>query len=270
MQPFIDTFSPFKAPSSPDNLDLRQDNAGLFDEEHPIAFVSQAIYSLAASHDPDTTIIDEALQQPDRAEFIKSMLKEINDHIGRKHWKVILISSIPCKRTPIPMVWSMKRKRNPIGEIIKWKVRLCAGGHWQVFGIIDYWSSYSPMVSWNTVHLMVIMALIMDWHIQSIDFVLAFPQAPVAVDTYMRPPKVPSGFKIPDLPNVSDQFNKVYKLLRNLYRLKNAGHTWNRYLKTGLLKRNWIQSEIDTCLFTNGTAILILYVDDAAIISPDQ
>jgi len=268
LQSFIDTFSPSKVLSSPDDLELLQDNSGLFDEEHPMAFVSQAIYSLAASHDPDTMTLDEALRQPDREEFIKAMHKELSDHIGRKHWKVVPIRSIPHGRTPIPMVWSMKRKRNPIGEIIKWKARLCAGGHRQIFGI-DYWSTYSPVVSWNTVRLMVIMAKLMEWHIQSIDFVLAFPQAPVATDTYMKPPKVPSGFRIPDLPTVSDPFNKVYKLLRNLYGLKDAGRTWHQYLKTGLLKRHWVQSDIDTCLFTNGTAILILYVDDAAIISPD-
>ena len=81
---------------------------------------------------------------------------------------------VPKDQIPIPMVWSMKCKRNPIGEIMKWKVQLCAGGHRQQFGI-DYWSTYSPVVSWSTVQLMILTALLLDWHMESIDFVLAFP-----------------------------------------------------------------------------------------------
>ena len=37
--------------------------------------------NVASSRDPDTMTLDEALQQPDREEFIKAMHKEINDHI---------------------------------------------------------------------------------------------------------------------------------------------------------------------------------------------
>ena len=109
---------------------------------------------------------------------------------------------IQSKKT-IPMVWSMKRKRNPLGEIIKWKARLCAGGHKSV-EFIDYWATYSPVVTWNSVRLMLIMALINDWHVRSIDFVLAYPQAPIKTDIFMRPPKVPPDFNIPDLPRPSD------------------------------------------------------------------
>ena len=116
---------------------------------------------------------------------------------------------------------------------------------------------------------MIVTALLMNWHMESIDFVLAFPQAPVASETYMKPPKVPSGFKISDLPAPLDTRNKVYKLLQNLYGLKDAGHTWYLHLKSGLTKRGWKQSATDSCLFTKDNVILILYVDDAILISPD-
>ena len=150
-----------------------------------MALAAQHIFgNVASSRDSDTMMLDEALQQPDREEFIKAMHKEINDHIRQKHWKVVTKTVIPKGRVPIPMVWSMKRKRNPIGEITKWKARLCAGGHRQQSGI-DYWSTYSPVVSWSTVRLMIVMALLLDWHMESIDFVLTFPQAPVATETYM-------------------------------------------------------------------------------------
>ena len=85
----------------------------------------------------------------------------------------------------------------------------------------------------------------------------------------MKPPIVPAGFKISDLPAPSDPKNKVYKLLQNLYGLKDAGRTWYLHLKSGLTKRGWKQSMTDSCLFTKVNVILILYVDDAVLISPD-
>ena len=133
------------------------------------------------------------------------------------------------------MVWSMKQKQNPIREIVKRKARLCAGGHRSIKSI-DYWDTYSLVVSWSTVRLMIMFAILNDWHMESINFVLAFPQAPIKTDIYMRPPNIPSGFFIPDLPAFSDRFLSVYKLLMNLYGIKDAGKTWFNFLKKGLLK----------------------------------
>ena len=46
----------------------------------------------------------------------------------------------------------------------------------------------------------------------------------------MLPPRVPSNLIIPDLPLRNDRFSKVYKHLKNLYGLKDAGFTWNHHL----------------------------------------
>jgi hypothetical protein len=56
--------------------------------------------------------------------------------------------------------------------------------------------------------------------------------------------------------------------LKNLYGLKDAGKTWADFLNTGLLARGWKPSEVDSCLYTKNGIILILYVDDAVLISP--
>ena len=116
----------------------------------------------------------------------------------------------------------MKRKRNPLGDITKWKARLCARGHRSIESV-DYWSTYSPVVSWSTVRLIRVFAMINNWHMRSVDFVMAYPQATINKDIFVNPPKVPSNFCIPDLPLFTDCFTKVYKLLRNIYGLKDAG-----------------------------------------------
>ena len=76
----------------------------------------------------------------------------------------------------------------------------------------------------------------------------------------MQPPKVLSQFPIPDFPHKCDRFTRVYKLIKNLYGLKDAGRTWNHHLRKGLLKRGWKQSTIDECLFIKQGLFLTLYV----------
>ena len=70
---------------------------------------------------------------------------------------------------------------------------------------------------------------------ESINFVLAYPQAPIKTDIFMTPPKVPLNFEIEDLPHREDRYTKVYKLLQNLYGLKDAGRTWGQFLQELLI-----------------------------------
>ena len=146
--------------------------------------------------------------------------------------------SVPAQKICIPVVWSMKRKHDPIGNILKQKARLCAGGHRSV-EISDYWNNYSPVVSWQTICLVFTLEIINDLYIHSIGFVMAFLQADIKTDIYMCPPTVPPDFVIPDLPSFFARVSNIYKLVKNLYGLKDASRTWNDHLTSGLLKRGW-------------------------------
>ena len=105
---------------------------------------------MTPSCEPDTMTLDEAMDESDWGEFIKYTHKQLEEHINRKHRKIIPSKSLPKRPVPITTVWSIKRKMNPIVEITKWKARLCNGGHISIEGI-DYWNTYSPVVSWSTV-----------------------------------------------------------------------------------------------------------------------
>ena len=62
----------------------------------------------------------------------------------------------------------------------------------------------------------------------------------------------------------------MYKLIKNLYGLKDSGKTWYDYLKQGLIKWGWSQLSIGDCLFTKNRVILVIYVDNAILISPSK
>ncbi|CAJ1960805.1 unnamed protein product [Cylindrotheca closterium] len=134
-------------------MQLLQPDVESMGEPNPFAMISSFVATSSGSN-PDTLTLAEALQQLDREE----LNKELTDHIDCKHWKVVPLKSVSRGKRPIPMIWSMKRKRDPLSNFTKWKARLCAGSHRSV-EFVDYWSTYSPVVSWSTVRVLIMMAL---------------------------------------------------------------------------------------------------------------
>ena len=236
--------------------------------------VRDAIVFAATEADPDTMTLKQALKEPDADQFLLAMEKEVNDHVTRKHWQLVSneeMRSSGYKGKPIMCVWSMKRKRNPLGEIVKYKARLCAHGGQTIQGV-HYTSTHAPVVTWTTIRFLLILSLVHKWHTRQIDFVLAHPQAKVSHDLFMH---IPERFKVlnnqlsldKDATNPFKADHKL-KLLQNLCGLKDAGATWFEHLRAGLLKRDFVQSQVDPCLFYKKDLILIIYVDDCIIMTP--
>ena len=194
------------------------------------------------------------------ADFQKAMVKEVNDFDERGHWELVRRTSIDFTRPHdiISGIWSFKRKRTPSGELIKHKTRLCAHGGQQTEGV-TYWDTFAPIINWTTLRIFLTLAMIKQWKARSVNFVLAYPQANLTKDIYMR---IPKGF------NVSKPRNYLLKLKRNVYGLKDAGRTWHEHLKKGLLDRGFTQGQVDPCVFYKGTLILLIFVDDVICFCP--
>jgi hypothetical protein len=107
------------------------------------------------------------------------------------------------------------------------------------------------------------LSLLYDWHTRQIDFILAYPQAPIEFDMYMELPK---GIEMKD----GNRKTHVLKLLKNLYGQKQAGRVWNQHLVKGLLSIGFQQSEIDECVFYRSQTIFVVYVDDGIFASPSS
>jgi hypothetical protein len=61
------------------------------------------------------------MQQPDSAQFIEAMSKEIDDHQSCHHWEIVQRTTIPPGNKMIQAIWSFKRKRFPDGSLNKHK-----------------------------------------------------------------------------------------------------------------------------------------------------
>lgn len=76
-----------------------------------------------------------------------------------------------------------------------------------------------------------------NWKIKQLDFVLAFPHAPVETELYMS---IPTGFAVD-----GDKDSYALKLINNLYGQKQAGRVWNKFLLKGLQEMGFTLSVHD-------------------------
>ena len=162
------------------------------------------------------------------------------------------------------LVWALRRKRKiTTGEIYKRKARLNLDGSKQVKGL-HYDSSYAPVVTWPSIRLMLIMVLINKWHTRQIDYVMAYPQAPVERDMYMA---IPNGYTVRD-GDPGEEY--AFQVKKNIYGQVQAGRVWNQYVTKKLKKIGFQQSEWDPCVFWKGSIMYILYTDDSLIAGPNE
>lgn len=157
----------------------------------------------------------------------------------------------------------MKRKRNILTQnVYKWKARLNIHGGKQTYGV-NYTETFSPVVNWTTIRLLLTLMIAKNWFLRQVDFVLAFPQADIEYDMYME---LPRGIEI----TTGGRKSHVLKLKKNLYGQKQAGRVWNRHLHKKLKQIGFQQSQYDDCLYYKGRTMFAVYVDDGIFISNDS
>ena len=54
---------------------------------------------------------------------------------------------------------------------------------------MNFWETYVPVVSWQTLRLFFIHSILKGWYSKQMDFVLAYPHALAEVPLYMHFPK---------------------------------------------------------------------------------
>jgi hypothetical protein len=107
--------------------------------------------SFSATSDPDTMYWHQAMQQSDKAEFIKAAIAEVKSHVDNEHFILMRRTELPEETKVLSAVWSMKRKRRILTRLVyKWKARLNCHGGQQEHGI-NFWETYSSVVNWYSI-----------------------------------------------------------------------------------------------------------------------
>ncbi|KAL8120925.1 hypothetical protein AgCh_017922 [Apium graveolens] len=186
--------------------------------------------------------------------WVCAMQLELTALANNNTWDLV---TLPPGKKPIGSKWVFKTKLKADDSIERFKARLVAKGFNQKYGI-DYQETFSPVVKMATVRSILSLAASRGWKIFQLDVNNAFLHGELHEEVYML---VPEG-----MPNSE---NKVCRLKKSIYGLKQASREWFAKLLHELKCQGYVQSKNDYSLFTkrSGTDITIaaVYVDDIII-----
>ena len=213
----------------------------------------------AKANSEDNPTWAEAMNGPLKEGYMEAARTEIEtlqemeawDLVDREDWMNVL-----------PSTWAFKCKRRPDGLVQKLKARFCVRGDRQIDGVdFDSDEIYSPVVSWSTVRLLLILSCILQLKTKQVDYTAAFLHAPIEDDSHVYVEQ-PRGFQEP---------GKVLKLNRCLYGLKQSPRNFYKHLRGKLEETGFqCQEEVDPCLFISDKCICLVYVDDTLFYAPKE
>ena len=128
------------------------------------------------------------------------------------------------------------------------KGRLVAKGFRQTHGI-DYDETFSPVVMLKSIRILLAIAAFHDYEIWQMDVKTAFLNGKLLEDVYMTQPE---GFVDPR------NTNKVCKLQRSIYGLKQASRTWNLRFDEAVKDFGFCKNEDEPCVYkkANGSVMV--------------
>ncbi len=209
------------------------------------------------SHDPDSPTFKEAMASMEADKYIEAMKEEIANLKRMNTW--ILVERTAQMKV-LKGTWAFKLKRTPDGVAYRYRSRFCVRGDQQEYGV-NYFETFAPVIQWSTIRILLTLILTKGWKTRVIDYTNAFPQANIDTDIYVELPAL-FGSKMGT--------DKVLKLKKSLYGLKQSPCTFYQHLSKSLQRRGWSVSSIDPCLFMKKDMICVIYVDDTIFAGPNQ
>lgn len=214
------------------NMTLSSEDDDMDDEDFTAFFAAR----------PNT--YKQAMLRPDSELWLDAMNSEIASLTANDTFELV---DLPEGKKLIGSRWVYSIKDN-----MKYKARVVARGFTQEAGI-DYQEIFSPVIRYESIKLLFSLAAKQNKVVHQLDINTAFLNAELPEETYI---KQIDGFTDKDHPD------KVLKLNRALYGLKQLPLMWNKEITEFLLKKGFQQLQSEKGLYFKGNVVLGLYVDD--------
>lgn len=195
---------------------------------------------------------EEALDSKDSKEWQKAMNSEIESLKKNKTWVVV---DKPENKKIIDVKWVYKAKSDN-----SYKARLVVKGFQQKESIENV---YSPVGKTQTLKILLSYCCVNNLYIEQMDVETAFLNGKIKSEVYICEPK---GYETGR--------NKVCRLLKALYGLRESPRAWYETFNDFLEKLNFVRSKHDYCLYVNNTnndsIYILVFVDDILICCKDK
>src|SRR3954468_6000364 len=156
-----------------------------------------------------------------------------------------------------------QEKTDADGNVTVYKARLVAKGFRQVQGV-DYDETFSLVAMFESIRILLAIAVFHDYEIWQMDVKIAFLNGNIDEELYIMQPE---GFIDPK------DADKVCKLQRSIYGLKQASRSWNLRFDQVIKSFRFVPNCYEACIYkkVSGSSVtfLVLYVDDILIIVND-
>ena len=208
---------------------------------------------LVAAEEPAS--VEEAMTEECWRQAMQTEMKAIEDN---RTWEV---AELPAGQKAIGLKWVFKVKKDANGKILKHKARLVAKGYAQVQGV-DFDEVFAPVARIETVIVLLALAAEGGWQVHHMDVKSAFLNGDLTETVFVR--QLP-GF-------VVGKGDKVLKLRKALYGLRQAPRAWNSKLDKELIALGFVRSKLEHAVYrrsNKGSFLLVgVYVDDLVICGP--
>ena len=209
----------------------------------------------ASTSDPHN--YKQAMQSADRDKWAEAAKSEYFTLAGNDTWELV---DLPPGAKAIGCGWVFKVKRTATGEVERYKARIVAKGYSQRPGV-DYTEVFAPTFRPATLRMILALAAVGDLELRSVDISAAFTNGDLDEYIYMQQPE---GFH-------EGGPNKVFRLRKSLYGLKQSARQWNIKLHGVLSKMGYKRIEADRSvyIYSNGSVRIFvpIYIDDITFAS---
>ncbi|GJY22594.1 putative ribonuclease H-like domain-containing protein [Tanacetum coccineum] len=168
--------------------------------------------------------------------WVEAMQEELLQFKLQQVW---ILVDFPIGKRSIGTKWVFRNKKDERGIVLRNKARLVAQGHRQE-ECIDYKENFAPVARIEAIRLFLAYASFMGFLVYQMDVNSAFLYGTIEEEVYVTQPP---GFKNPDHPD------KVYKVVKALYRSHQAPRTWYETLANYLLGNGFKRGKKDQTLF---------------------
>nr|GEW51576.1 hypothetical protein [Tanacetum cinerariifolium] len=188
-----------------------------------------------------------ALLDPESDKWLNDMNVEMQSMKDNEVWALL---DLPPNGKIVGSKWLFKKKTDMDGAVHTYKVGLVVKGYTQTSGI-DYEETFSHVVDIRAIRILIAIAAFYDYEIWQMDVKTAFLNGYLSEEVYMEQPE---GFVNPKYPN------RVCKMKRSIYGLKQASRQLNKRFDDEIKKFGFTQNHDKPCVYLQASRNL----DEAA------